>query len=251
MSIERIVFAGGPSTRPELVLAARAVAEALAARGAAAVVTDDGWPDALDPAAAVISLCEREAVATPPTWHLAITGSELEMRRGAEPCGRAPLAIAVPVERPFRRVLVAGTGTPGRLLRMIGRTAAALRARRAGVTIAFWGEIPEELHRDHLLGEVHPDPDADELARLLATAGCILDPADEPEERNVIASLGPAAGIPTVVFGRGGPGMLAVGEWSGEALAEGVLEALGRPRGKARGGEEAAELVAKAVGLAA
>jgi hypothetical protein len=230
-----VTFALDPGVAPELALAAMALAEGLIEQGHRAEVLMDPWPETLTRKALVVDVGSEPERGTR-NWHLDL-GPRFELELVDPSDGTFAIPFALPSLPPraaaTARVLLVG-GEAGRRTRMMSKTLEALKRHRDYVPV-IWKPIPDEVLRHRFPGEVHPDIGSTELARLLGSCAALLDVSDEEtSEGMLIAALGRASGVPTVLhrqFGAGRyDGALLVGEWSGEAFADGAIEASRRPR---------------------
>ena len=233
MQSDAVTFAVDAQAPPELALAAAGLAAGLADLGRPCEVLLDPWPETLTARTLVIEVGAAETrargwrLAMGPAADLALTG----------PHGRSsPLPLPIPPLPPCGhfadRLFIIGGGA-NRRMRMLMKLFDALRAH-PGIEAVVWRELPEDVLRQRLVAEVHPDLRSEELARLLGSAAALVEVSDEPTpEALLLAALGRASGIPTVVheaLAGGRNDLVAVGEWSGEAFADAAVAAAKRSR---------------------
>ncbi|MGH9457410.1 MAG: hypothetical protein ACRD2J_07185 [Thermoanaerobaculia bacterium] len=248
MSTERrLPFAAAPDAAPELVLAARALAAPLRDRGIEAVELPDAWNRGGEPP--ILVLGERtEPGLMRGVLQLVLVENHLDLLRGDERIDSfAPFGPPLPPPRDPRRLLVRG-GSSSRRTRMIERTLALLEP--FGIRSLCWRECPD-LERPRRVDEVHTDVDAEELTRLLSSAGVAFEPAEGPEDSTVLPPLAASCGITTVVHGAatGAVGVVAVEAWSPDSFAEAILGAIERGRVPAAGdAARAADRLVEAMG---
>lgn len=227
-----ITFAVGAAVAPELALAADGLAEGLLAAGRISEVLIDPWPETLASRRCVVEVGDVDHSAGRSRLDFG-SRSDLELVDPDERASPVPFALpSLPSIGSGRGILFIG-GEAGRRTRMMAKTFEALR-RRGGLPIVIWRSLPDELLRQRFPGEVHSDPSAPELGRLLASAAALVEVSDEATaEGMLVAAIGRASGIPTVVHAAlpvpEWPGRIAVSEWSGEAFADAALEAARLP----------------------
>ncbi len=236
MQNDAVTFAVDAGAPPELALAASGLAEGLLAAGRASEVLTDPAPETLAGRRWVVEVGDVDHAAD--RFHLDFAPrSGLELVDSHE---RAlPLPFALPSLPSLRRegnILFVG-GEAGRRTRMMTKTFEALR-RRGGSVIEVWRPLPDELLRQRFAGEVHSNPSGPELGRLLAAAAALVEVSDEATTEGIlVAAIGRASGIPTVVHAalplERWEGCVLVSEWSGEAFADAALAAAKLPRNEA------------------
>lgn len=233
MRSERLSFAAGARSRPELVLTVRALAGALAAEGVVATVVNGG--DGGD-AISILRMSEERSEEIG-LLTLADDGLSVEMRTPDRSTEVLPLLVPPIEERPAASILIRG-GPADRRLRMAARVLEELRRRSPRLRRVGWLDFPDEIVRARTLDEIHPALDAAELARLLGGIVAAFDAAPDPELRTSLGELAIAAGLPLVTHE--GSGLAAadrvrvVSEWSDEILAEAIAEAAKEGRGPRR-----------------
>ncbi|HEY0590904.1 MAG TPA: hypothetical protein VGF40_04005 [Thermoanaerobaculia bacterium] len=232
MQNDVITFAVGPAVAPELALAADGLAEGLRAAGRASEVLIDPWPETLAGRRLVVEVGDVDHA--PDRCRLDFgSRSDLELVDAGERASSLPFARpSLPAMGGRPNILFVG-GDAGRRTRMMAKTFEALR-RRGGPAIVVWRPLPDELLRQRFPGEVHSDPSGPELGRLLGSAAALVEVSDEATaEGMLVAAIGRASGIPTVVHAalpvQEWDGRITVSEWSGEAFADAALAAARRP----------------------
>jgi hypothetical protein len=138
-----------------------------------------------------------------------------------------PDALFADVPPPHgRRVLIAGGGAERRV-RMSLRVIEELRRRRIQFTSLWFGELPGEMSRNAAPDEVFQELRAGELLRLIGSAGLLLECSDGGDPPTILARAAAAAPRSIVAHrGAGLPAWRVVDEWSSDAFAEAVAEAL-------------------------
>ena len=254
MPTDDITFAVDPTAPPELALAVDGLAAGLRALGRPCDVLADPWPETLSGRPKVVDVGASEG--KPDRWRLdSAPGSGLELTGPSSRSVTIPFALPVlPARRKGRaRLLVIG-GESARRSRMLVKLFDALQ-RRSACSVIVWRDLADEVARQKTADEVHPVLSPGELGRLLGSVDVLVEVADEPlPEAMLLAAVGRAAGIPTVVpegfRGARWAGTIEVREWGGDAFAEAALAAakLGRSEGAATiARTEAAERLAGAL----
>ncbi|HEU5163602.1 MAG TPA: hypothetical protein VFV54_10680 [Thermoanaerobaculia bacterium] len=234
MPTDVITFAVDAAAPPELALAAEGLAAGLRDLGRSCEVLVDPWPETLSGRPTVIDVSSSEAERG--RWRLdGGAGPVLELTGPSAPPTAIPFALpALPARRRgCARLLVIGADSPRRS-RMLLKLFDALQ-RRPGCRVIVWRDLSDEVARQKMVAEVHPEVNASELARLLGSVDVLVEVADEAlPEAMLLAGIGRAAGLPIVVPegfpGERWPGIVEVREWGGDAFADAALAAAKRAR---------------------
>ncbi|HSN68390.1 MAG TPA: hypothetical protein VLV48_04040, partial [Thermoanaerobaculia bacterium] len=162
MPTDVITFAVDAAAPPELALAVEGLAAGLGDLGRACEVLVDPWPEALAGRSTVIDVGAGEADFG--RWRLdGGPAPDLELTSASGRSTPIPFSLpAVPSRRKGRaRLLVIGAESQLRS-RMLMKLFDALR-RRGGCEVIVWREVSDELARQKMADEVHPEPSASEL----------------------------------------------------------------------------------------
>ncbi|MFN2238182.1 MAG: hypothetical protein ABR524_02210 [Thermoanaerobaculia bacterium] len=232
---------------PEIELPLRAVATELGSRGIEVGV--DG--ELARPDESVVICAEGNATSFPRAWRVSpeITHGLVHLTRGEE-------TIEIPWTVPrsaLRRlpptILARGSGDP-RQARMMARTAEELYRRRAGCRFAVWGSLSDE-GGERAFDEVHTEPSASDLQRLLCSSSAVFDPAVALGDATPLPWMAEAVGVAVVVSAEHPfPAGIRVSEWSPESFADALETALALgDSGSARRVEDSAKQLLEALGI--
>ena len=232
---------------PEIELPLRAVATELGSRGIE-VIVDGGFSR---PDESVVICSEGNATSFPQAWRVST-----EIARGLVHLTRGEKTIEIRWTAPrsaLRRlpptILARGSGD-SRQERMMARTAEELVRRRAGCRFALWGSLSDEAC-ERAFDEVHTDPSASDLQRLLCSSSAVFDPAVALGDATPLPWMAEAVGVPVVVsaehpFSAG----IRVSEWSPESFADALESALALEASEGtRRVEESARQLLEALGI--
>lgn len=233
---------------PEIELALRSLLTELGgSRGIQVVV--DGELSRQDHAVVICS--GQSATSFPQGWR-----ASSEIARGLVHLARGDEKIEIPWTAPriaLRRLpptILARAGGDSRQARMMARTAEELDRRRAGCRFALWG-FPSDESGGRVYDEVHTEPSASDLQRLLCSSSAVLDPAVALGDATPLPWMAEAVGVAVVVSAEHPfPGGIRVAERSPESFADALERAVALGVSpEARTVEDSARQLLEALGL--
>jgi hypothetical protein len=230
---------------PEIELPLRALTSELRARGIE-VVVDGELPRGDE---SVIICSEGNAASFPQGWRVSPN-----IARGRVQFARGEGVVEIPWTAPriaLRRLpptILARGSADSRPARMMARIAEELHRRRAGFRIALWGSSSAAAE-ERACDELHADPSAVDLSRLLCSSSAILELTTG--ETSPLPWMAEAVGVATVITAEHPfPGGIRVAEWSAESFADALERAValdGSPG--AQTVESSARLLVEALGI--
>lgn len=233
---------------PEVELGLIALASALGNLGIPATL-DSGRSPARD---SIVIASSAKPAFFDQAWRV-----EDEIREGRLRFTRGDALLEVPWSIPAmthsRRhpplVLIRG-GSESRRIRMATRTNEELARRKSTIHMGVWGGISSGGAPQRGFSELHLEPGAVELGRLLLSAAAVFEAADEQDDFTPLPWMALAAGVPRVLSAAhplaGGEG---VADWSPESFADAVERAVTHRAGQRLTLEQDAARVAEAFGL--
>jgi len=208
---------------PEIELPLRVVMTQLSSLGIQVVV--DG--ELSRPSDSVVICSEANVNSFPQAWRVSpeIANGLVQLTRGEE-------TVEIPWTAPriaLRRLpptILARSSAGSRPARMMARTAEELDRRGVGCRFAIWGSPAAEAG-GRAYYEVHTEPAASDLHRLLCSSSAVFDPAVELGDATPLPWMAEAVGVAAVVPAEHPfPGGIRVAEWSPESFADALERAL-------------------------
>jgi hypothetical protein len=232
---------------PEIELPIRSVVTELGSRGIEVVV--DG--DLARPDGSVVICSEGNPISFSQAWRVSpeIAHGLVHLTRGEETIEMRWTAPRSVLRRLPPTILARGTGD-SRQARMMARTAEELDRRRVGCRFALWGSLSDEA-AERAFAEVHTEPSASDLQRLLCSCSAVFDPAVALGDATPLPWMAEAVGVAVVVSAEHPfPGGIRVSEWSPESFADALVSALAlETSGSARRVEDSAKQLLEALGI--
>lgn len=207
----------------EIELPLRAMLTELGSRGIEVVV--DG--ERSRPEESIVICSEGNATSFPQAWRVSpeVAHGLVHLTRGEETVGIPWTASRIAPRRLPPTILARGSGG-SRRARMMARTAEELDRRRVECRFAIWG-YPSVDAGGRAYDEVHTEPSASDLHRLLCSSSAIFDPAGELGDATLLPWMAEAVGVAAVVSAdHPFPGGIRVAEWSHESFADALARAL-------------------------
>ena len=232
---------------PEIELSLRSVLTELGSRGIQVVV--DG--ELSRPAESVVICSEASATSFPQAWRVSpgIANGLVRLARGEEAV-EIPWTASRGALRRLPPTILARSRGDSRQARMMARTAEELYRRRSGCRFALWG-FPSDEAGGRAFDEVHTEPSASDLQRLLCSSSAIFDPAVALGDETPLPWMAEAVGVAAVVSTEHSfQGGIRVAEWSPESFADALERALALDASEsARSAESSAQQLLEALGI--
>lgn len=232
---------------PEIELSLRAVLTELGSRGIQVVV--DG--ELSRPDGSVVICSEGNAISFPQAWRVSagVANGLVRLVRGEE-AFEIPWTAPRVAPRRLPPTILARSSGDSRQARMMARTAEELVRRRAGCRFTLWGS-PSDEAGGRVYDEVHTEPSASDLQRLLCSSSAIFDPAAALGDETPLPWMAEAVGVAVVVSAEHPfPGGIRVAEWSPESFADALERACALDASPgARTVESSAQQLLEALGI--